>query len=166
MSSTLFVILFFALCGGLYFYINKKWSKRQEEVNEFAFEMQRDLVVQTESVSKSVNYYTTVQEFYEAKGYSVSKHPDFATDFMAKKEKEILFIRVQNPQNNQDITAKTIQEFVGQSVLYVLDNPLYEAYTIKWNYVCSKMMCDQSARIFMSKYKERLAFELIEVQAL
>lgn len=166
MSSTLFVILFFALVGGLYFYLNKKWSKRQAEVDEFAFEMQKEFVVQTETVSKNVNYYKTVQDFYEAKGYSVSKHPDFTTDFMAKKEKEILFIRVQSPQNNKDITAKVFQEFVGQSVLYVLDNPLYDSYTIKWDYVCSKMMCDQSARIFMSKYKERLAFELIEVQAL
>jgi len=166
MSSTLFVILFFALAGGLYFYINKKWSKRQAEVNEFAYEMQRELIVNTETVNKSVNYFKTVQDFYEAKGYSVSKHPDFATDFMAKREREILFIRVQSPQNSQDITAKLFQEFVGQSVLYALDNPLYEAYTIKWAYVCSKMMCDQSARIFMSKYKERLAFELIEVQTL
>ena len=166
MSSTLFVILFFALVGGLYFYINKKWSKRQNEVNEFAFEMQRDFAVQTETISKSVNYYKTVQDVYEAKGYLVSKHPDFTTDFMAKKDKEILFIRVQTPQVKQDITAKSFQEFMGQSVLYALDNPLYEAYTIKWAYVCSKMMCDQSAKIFMSKYKERLAFELIEVQTL
>ncbi len=166
MSSTLFVILFFALCGGLYFYINKKWSKRQQEVNEFAFEMQREFAVETKSVSKNINYYKTVQDFYEAKGYSVSKHPDFSTDFIAKKEKEILFIRVQNPQNNQDITAKSIQGFIGQNVLSALDNPLYERYTIKWVYVCSKMMCDQSARIFISKYKERLSFELIEVQAL
>jgi hypothetical protein len=166
MSSVLFVVLFFALVGGLYFYINKKWSKRQTEVNEFAFEMQRELRVNTETISKSVNYYKTVQDFYEAKGYSVSKHPDFTTDFMAKKEKEILFIRIQSPQDKQDITAKSFQGFVGQSVLYALDNPLYESYTIKWDYVCSKMLCDQSVRIFMNKYKERLGFELIEVEAL
>jgi len=166
MSSTLFVILFFALCGGLYFYLNKKWSKRQAQVDEFAFEMQRDLAVQTESIGKSVNYYKTVQDVYEAKGYSISKHPDFTTDLMAKKEKEILFIRIQSPQEKQDITAKSFQGFVGQSVLYALENPHYKAYTIKWVYVCSKMMCDQSARIFISKYKERLSFELIEVQAL
>ncbi len=166
MSSTLFVILFFALCGGLYFYINKKWSKRQQEVNEFAFEMQREFTIETKSVSKNVNYYKTVQDFYEAKGYSVSKHPDFTTDFIAKKDKEILFIRVQSPQNNQDITAKSIQGFIGQSVFDALDNPLYESYSIKWEYVCSKMMCEQSARIFINKHKERLNFELIEVQAL
>jgi len=163
MSSTIFVILFFALSAGLYWYVNKKWSKRQSAVDEFAFEMQREFAVKTEVINKGVDYYKTVQNFYESREYSISKHPDFATDFIAKKEKEVLFIRVQSPHDKKDITASSFQQFVGQSVLDALDNPLYDSYTIKWAYVCSKMMCDQSAKIFINKYDERLKFELIEV---
>ncbi len=162
MSSTLFVILFFILIAGLYFYVNKKWSKRQADVNDFAFEMQREFATKTETLNEGVNYYKTVQNFYESREYTLNKHPDFPTDFIAKKDKEILFIRVQSPQDNRDITAKAFHEFVGQSVLYALDNPLYQSYTIKWAYVCSKMMCDKSAKIFINKYDERLKFELIE----
>ena len=165
MSNSFFIILFFALGGGLYFYVNKKWSKRQAEVDEFAYEMQQEFAVATPTLSKNINYYKTVQDFYENKSYSVSKHPDFTSDFIAKKGKEILFIRVQTPQQKQDITALSFQNFVGQSVLYALENPLYEAYTLKWTYVSSKVMIEQSARIFINKYKERLAFELIEEQA-
>ncbi len=152
-----------ALLGlGLYFYINKKWKKRESALHEFTFEMQREFAKKTQSLSSGADYYKNVQAFYEAQGFSTTKHPDFVTDFIAKKAKNIIFIRVQTPDNTQSITANSFQTFIGQTVLYAMDNPLYEAYDLQWHYVCSKMMCDQSARIFIKRYEDKLKFELIE----
>jgi len=147
----------------MYFYISRKWKKREKEFDNFAYEMQRDFAENSPSLDQGVDFYTSVQSFYEGQGYTLSKHPDFVTDFIAKKEKEILFIRIQSPQNKQSITAQLFQVFVGQTALYTMDNPLYDNYTLKWAYVCSKMMCDQSARIYIKKYGDRLKFELIEI---
>jgi len=162
MSNSIFIIAFFLIIYGLYFSINRKWKKRENELSNLAYEMQREFAQKTDSLNKGVDYYANVKAFYEDQGYTISKHPDFATDFIAKKEKDILFIRVQSPSDNQDITANHFQSFVGQTVLYALDNPLYSPYTIHWSYVCSKMMCDHSARTFMKRYEDRLKFELIE----
>lgn len=162
MSNSIFVMTLLLIGLGLYFAINKKWKKREAELNSFAYEMQREFAQKTQSVNSGVNYYKKVQEVYEGQGYTVSKHPDYATDFIAKKAKDIVFIRVQAPGDNQSITAKLFQTFIGQTVLYAMDNPLYGAYTLQWHYVCSKMMCDQSARIFIKGHEERLKFELIE----
>ena len=162
MSSSIFIIALAIIVYGLYYSINRKWKKRENELNVFAYDMQREFAQKTNSLNKSVDYYGNVKRFYEEQGYTISKHPDFATDFIAKKAKDILFIRVQAPGETQNISANSFQTFVGQTVLYAMDNPIYSAYTIHWSYVCSKMMCDQSARIFMKRYENRLNFELIE----
>lgn len=162
MSNSIFIIVLIIILYGLYYSINRKWKKRELELNDFAYDMQREFAQKTETLNKGVDYYSDVKVHYESQGYTVSKHPDFPTDFIAKKEKDIFFIRVQSPSDNQDITANRFQVFVGQTVLYALDNPLYASYTIHWSYVCSKMMCDQSARIFMKRYENRLQFDLIE----
>ncbi len=162
MSNSIFIIAMLLLGTGVYLSISRKWKKRENELNNFAYEMQRDFAENTVSLQKGVDYYETVQSFYEQQGYTVSKHPDFSTDFIAKKEKNILFIRVQSPMEKSDITAKSYQTFIGQTVLYAMDNPLYENYELSWAYVCSKMMCDKTARIFINKYQNKLTFELIE----
>jgi len=162
MSSSVFIIAMLLLGAGLYISISRKWKKRETELNNFAYEMQRDFAENTVSLKKGVDYYKTVHSFYEEQGYTISKHPDFSTDFIAKKEKSILFIRVQSPMEKSDITAKSFQTFIGQTVLYAMDNPLYENYELAWTYVCSKMMCDKSARLFINKYQDKLKFELIE----
>jgi len=164
MSNTIFIIAFFALGTGMYFYANQKWKKRESEFDEFAYKMQRDFNASTPTLDTGIDFYKRVERFYEEQGYTLSKHPDFATDYIGKKEKEILFIRLQTPDNKQDITAKLIQTFVGQTVMYALDNPLYSSYTLNWAYACSKMMCDQSARIYIKKYEERLRFDLVELE--
>lgn len=162
MSNSIFFIALAIIIYGLYYSINRKWKKRERELNDFAYDMQREFAQKTDSLNKSVDYYAHVKSFYEDQGYTMTKHPDFATDFIAKKEKEIVFIRVQSPNETHNINANAFQTFVGQTVLYALDNPLYASYTIHWSYVCSKMMCDQSARIFIKRYESRLNFELIE----
>lgn len=162
MSNSIFIIAMLLVGAGLYISVNRKWKKRETELNNFAYEMQRDFAENTVSLNKGVDYYKTVQSFYEQQGYTITKHPDFATDFIAKKDKSILFIRVQSPTERSDITAKVFQTFIGQTVLYAMDNPLYENYELSWSYVCSKMMCDKSARIFINKYENKLKFELIE----
>ena len=162
MSNSIFIIAILLVGVGLYISVSRKWKKRETELNNFAYEMQRDFAENTVSLNKGVDYYKTVQSFYEEQGYSVSKHPDFATDFIAKKDKNILFIRVQSPTERSDISAKVFQTFIGQTVLYAMDNPLYESYELSWSYVCSKMMCDKTARIFINKYENKLKFELIE----
>lgn len=162
MSNSIFVMMLALLGLGLYFYINNKWKKRESALNEFAFEMQREFAKKTQSVSSGTDYFKKVQAFYEAQGFNVSKHPDFVSDFIAKKAKDIIFIRVQTPDNTQGISANSFQTFIGQTVLYAMDNPLYGAYNLHWHYVCSKMMCDQSARIFIKRYENKLKFELIE----
>ncbi len=162
MSNSIFIVSMLLIGFGLYFSISRKWKKREEEINSFAYDMQRELQKTDQCVSKGIDYYKLVQEFYTQLGYTISKHPDFVTDFILKKEKEITFLRIQSPSDNQSITAKSFQTFVGQTVLYALENPLYASYELKWSYVASKMMCDQSARIFISKHEERLHFELIK----
>lgn len=162
MSNSIFIIALILVGAGLYISVSRKWKKREAELNNFAYEMQRDFAESTVTINKSVDYYKTVKDFYENQGYTISKHPDFTTDFIAKKDKDILFIRVQSPSERSDITAKSFQTFIGQTVLYAMDNPLYEAYEISWAYVCSKMMCDKSARLFINKYENKLKFELIE----
>ena len=164
MSNAIFIIALVLLGYGLYVSVNRKWKKRENELNDFAYEMQREFAESTVSLNKSIDYYKTVQSFYEAQGYTVSKHPDFSTDFIAKKEKTILFVRVQTPNEKSDITAKSFQAFIGQTVLYAMNNPLYESYELSWAYACSKMMCDQTARIFIKKYENKLKFELIEAE--
>ena len=163
MSNSIFIIALVLLGLGLYYSINRKWKKRENELNDFAFEMQREFAQKTHSLNKGVDFYKEVQNFYENKGYTLSKHPDFPTDFIAKKDKEIRFIRIQSPDNKQSITANLFQTFIGQTVLYAMDNPVYESYELKWSYVCSKMLCDQSARIFIKRYENKVDFELIEV---
>lgn len=162
MSNSIFIIVMLLIGFGLYISVKRKWSKREDELNSFAYEMQRDFAETTVSLNKGVDYYKTVSSFYEQLGYTVSKHPDFATDFIAKRNKEIIFIRVQSPSEKSDITAKVFQTFIGQTVLYAMDNPLYSSYQLSWVYVCSKMFCDQSAKIFIKKYENRLNFELIK----
>ncbi len=164
MSNSIFIIALMLVGAGLYISVNRKWKKREAELNNFAFEMQRDFAESTVSLKKGIDYYKSVQSFYEQQGYTVSKHPEFATDFIAKKDKNILFIRVQSPTERSDITAKSFQTFIGQTVLYAMDNPLYESYELSWAYVCSKMMCDKSARLFINKYENKLKFELIEAE--
>jgi len=163
MSSFAFVILFFGLFFGLYLYVTKKWEKRQHEVSDFAFEMQKEFSQDTNTLTKAVDFYNVVINHYEKEKYTISKHPDFPTDFIAKKDKDILFIRVQNPNDNADITARVLQGFVGQTVIPALNNALYSSYNLKWAFVCSKMMCDQSAKIFIKNSQDRVKFELIEV---
>ena len=163
MSNFAFIILSIGLAYALYWYVSKKWNKRQDELNDFVYEMQRDFSDTTVTLNKTVDYFEAVKKIYEKENYSVSKSPMFPNDFIAKKDKDILFIRVQGLNENSDITAKSFQNFVGQTVLYALSNPLYESYNLKWSYVCSKMMCDQSARIFIKSYEDRLKFELIEI---
>jgi len=163
MSNTIFVLAFVMLSGGMYFYARTKWKKREKEFNDYAYKMQCDFADSTPTLNTEIDFYTTVKTFYEEQGYTLSKHPDFSTDYIAKKDKTILFIRVQGPQNKQSITAQLFQTFVGQTVLYALSNPLYAVYELRWAYVCSKMMCDQSARIYIKKYEERLRFELIKI---
>lgn len=162
MSNSIFIIALAIIVYGLYYSINRKWKKRENELNDFAYDLQREFAQKTESLNTGVDYYTNVKAFYQDQGYTISKHPDFATDFIAKKAKDIIFIRVQSPNETQNVNANVFQTFVGQTVLYALDNPLYASYTLHWSYVCSKMMCDQSARIFMKRYENKLKFELIE----
>jgi hypothetical protein len=88
----------------------------------------------------------------------------FLLGVIAKKAQTILFIRVQGPQDKQTIDARSFQSFVGQTVLYSLENPLYKAYDLKWVYVCSKMMCDKSAKIYINAHQESLAFEQIDIK--
>jgi len=164
MTNTLFILSFFALGAGIYFYSRQKWQKHESAFNEYAVKMQTDVLVNNTKVNEGIDYMQEVKAFYEDQGYSLSKHPNFSTDFIAKKEKNILFIRVQGLQNKQDITAKLYQEFVGQTVLYALDNPLYSNYELSWTYVCSKMMCDKSAKIYIKSYEDKLRFELIELK--
>lgn len=162
MSNSIFIVAMLLIGFGLYFSISRKWKKREEEINSFAYDMQRELQKTDQCISKGVDYYKLVQEFYTQQGYTLSKHPDFVTDFILKREKEIRFVRIQSPSDNQSITAKSFQTFVGQTVLYALENPLYASYELRWSYVCPKMMCDQSAKIFISKHEGRLSFELIK----
>ncbi len=162
MSNSIFVVAMLLIAFGLYISLSRKWRKRETELNNFAYEMQRDFAQNTVSLNKGVDYFKQVQSFYEQQGYNVSKHPDFTTDFIAKKGKEICFIRIQSPMEKSDISAKVIQTFIGQTVLYAMDNPLYDNYRLSWSYVCSKMLCDKSARIFINKHADRLKFELIE----
>jgi len=164
MSNTIFILGFFLLGGGVYFYVSTKWKKREKEFNNFAYKMQRDFAESSQSLNTGIDFLTKVKIFYEDQGYTLSKHPDFTSDYIAKKDKEILFIRIQGPENKQSITAQLFQNFVGQTVMYALDNPIYEAYELRWSYVCSKMMCDQSARIYIKKYEDKLKFELIEIE--
>jgi len=163
MSNSIFIVAMLLIGFGLYFSISRKWKKREEKINSFAYDIQRELQKTDQCVTKGIDYYKLVQEFYTQQGYTISKHPDFVTDFILKKEKEITFVRIQSPGDHQSITAKSFQTFVGQTVLYALDNPLYASYALKWSYVCSKMMCDQSAKIFISKHEDKLRFELIDV---
>ncbi len=162
MSNSLFVIAFILLSGAMYLYSIKKWKKREQEFDEFAYEMQRDFAAKTVSINTAIDFYEQVRAFYEEQSYTLTKHPDFSTDFIAKKDKEILFLRVQGPENKEFISAKLFQAFIGQTVMYALNNPVYQAYTLKWAYVCSKMKLDKSARIYINKYKDKLKFELIE----
>lgn len=162
MSNTIFFIVFILLCGGMYLYVSSKWKKREKEFDKFSNEMQREFIVNTPSLKTGIDFYVRVQRFYEAQGYSLNKHPDFPTDYIAKKGKEILFIRIQDPQNTQSITAQLFQTFVGQTVMYAFHNPLYASYELKWAYVCSKMMCDRTAKIYINKYEDKLKFELIK----
>lgn len=143
----------------LYYYTSKKINKRESEFNDFAYKMQKDFLENSPTINKGLDYYKIVQDFYTQKGYTLSKHTDYATDFIAKQANEILFIRIQGPEDKKSISAQVLQNFIGQTVLPVLDD---KAHTISWAYVCSKMMCDRSAKILLNNYETKLKFELIE----
>ncbi len=160
MSNFIFILGLGILLFSAYIYTNKKWKKREKEFDDYAYKMQKDFLDNSPALDKGLDYYKLVQDFYTNKGYSLSKHPSFATDFIAKKDKDIMFIRVQGPQDKKDITAQVLQNFVGQTVLQVIDD---KEHQVSWVYVCSKMMCDKSAKIYMKSYENKVNFELIEV---
>jgi len=159
MSNLLFVFGLILLGVIVYVYTNKKWKKREKEFDEYAYKLQKEFVETSPAIETGRDYYKTVQDFFIQKGYELTKHANYVTDFIAKKDKEILFIRIQSPQDKKDITAQVFQHFIGQTVLQVLDD---KEHDIKWTYVCSKMMCDKSARVFINSYENKLKFELIE----
>lgn len=160
MSNFIFILGIVILFIVVYIYINKKWSKREKEFDDFAYKMQKEFLDNSPTLDKGLDYYKHVQDFFTNKGYSLSKHPSFVTDFIAKKGKQIVFIRIQGPQDKKDITAQTLQNFVGQTVFQVIDDKEHDA---SWIYVCSKMMCDKSAKLYMKSYESKVSFELIEV---
>jgi len=160
MSNFIFLLGFVILFIAVYIYTNKKWSKREKEFDDFAYKMQKDFLDNSPVLDQGLDYYKRVQEFYTDKGYSLSKHPSYPTDFIATKGKDILFIRIQGPQDKKNITAQVLQNFVGQTVLQIIDDKEHNA---SWVYVCSKMMCDKSAKIYMKSYENKVSFELIEV---
>ena len=43
MSNSIFIVAMLLIGFGLYFSISRKWKKREEEINSFAYEMQREL---------------------------------------------------------------------------------------------------------------------------
>jgi len=160
MSNTLFILGLIILGAVVYVYTNKKWKKREKEFDDYAFKMQKEFIENSPAVETGRDYYKTVQDFFTEKGYQLSKHSNYATDFIAKKDKELMFIRIQGPQDKKSITAQSLQNFIGQTVLQVLDD---REHTISWTYVCSKMMCDRSAKILINNHESKLKFELIEV---
>jgi len=159
MSSFSFILVMGVVAYALYYYTRKKVTKREDEFNDFAYKMQKDFLENSPAINKGVDYYKVVQDFYTQKGYTLSKHTDYPTDFIGKQGDEILFIRIQGPENKSAISAQVLQNFIGQTVLPVLDD---KAHTISWAYVCSKMMCERSAKILLNSYETRVKFELIE----
>ena len=159
MSNILFILGLTLLAVTLYIYTNKKWKKREKEFNDYAYNLQKEFVNTSPAVQTGLDYYQKVQDYFMEKGYELKKHSSYTTDYIATKEQEILFIRIQGPQDKKSITAQTLQNFIGQTVLQVLDD---KEHKISWSYVCSKMMCDKSAKIFLNNYESKVKFELIE----
>lgn len=159
MSSFSFILAIGILIFVVYYYTTKKVSKRENEFNDFAYKMQKDFLENSPTLNKGLDYYKIVQDFYTRKGYTLSKHTDYPSDFIAKQANEILFIRIQGPEDKKSVSAQVLQNFIGQTVLPVLDD---KAHSITWAYVCSKMMCDRSAKILLNNYETKLKFELIE----
>ena len=160
MSNTLFILGLIFLGVFVYIYTNKKWKQREKAFDAYAYKLQKEFVQSSPAVETGRDYYKTVEDFFTEKGYTLSKQPNYATDLLAKKENEILFIRIQGPQDKKSITAQSLQNFIGQTVLQVLDD---KEHSISWSYVCSKMMCDKSAKILINNHESKLKFELIPV---
>jgi len=159
MSSFSFILIIGLMGLGIYYYAKRKVSTKEKEFNDFAMKMQKDFLENSPALHKGVDYQKIVHDFYTSKGYSLSKHSDFTSDLIAKRDNEIVFIRIQGPESKKDITAEVLQHFIGQTVLSILDD---KSHTISWIYVCSKMMCDRSAKVLLKKYETKLQFELIE----
>ena len=160
--SSFSLLLSFGLLGGIvYWYVNRNFKKHESKFDEFAYNMQKDFLENSPTLAKGLDYYKLVQDFYTQKGYILSKHPDYPTDYIAKRANEILFVRIQAPADKSSITAQVLQSFIGQTVLQVIDD---RSHDISWAYVCSKMMCDRSAKIMISSYETRLKFELISAE--
>ena len=159
MSNFTFIFGIGLLGAFVYWYVNRNFKKHETKFDEFAYKMQKDFLESSPVVNEGLDYYKTVQDFYTQKGYTLSKHPDYVTDFVAKQGNEILFIRIQAPQDKKTISAQVLQNFIGQTVLQVIDD---KSHSVSWAYVCSKMMCDRSAKILISSYETKLKFELLE----
>jgi len=162
MSNFLFIFTLLFLGTFVYWYSKRNMKKHENKFDDFAYKMQKDFLENSPSLAKGLNYYKIVQEFYEEKGYTLRKNTDYPTDFIATKTDEILLIRVQGPENKKAITAEVLQNFIGQTVLKVIDD---KNHVISWAYVCSKMMCERSAKIMTNAYETRLKFELIKAEA-
>ena len=159
MSTTIFILGLIFSGSILYLYLSKQWQKREQEFDKFAYKMQKDFLDSSIPMHTGIDYYKQVESFFKDKGYDLCKHTSFPTDYIAKKDKEVMFIRIQAPQDKQSITAQTLQSFIGQTVLETLDD---KEHTIRWTYVCSKMMCDKSAKILLRAYETKVKFERIE----
>ncbi|PHR54624.1 MAG: hypothetical protein COA44_12750 [Arcobacter sp.] len=161
MSSFIFILLFGFIVAAVYWYVNRNFKKHETKFDDFAYKMQKDFLDNSPTLVKGLDYYKIVQDFYTQKGYSLSKHPDYSTDFIAKKENELLFIRIQVPQDKQGLTAQVLQHFIGQTVLQVIDD---KSHNVSWAYVASKMLCERSAKILINSYETKLKFELIKAE--
>lgn len=161
MSSFTFIFGLGFLAAFVYWYVNRNFKKHENKFDDFAYKMQKDFLDNSPTIAKGVDYYKIVQDFYTQKGYTLKKHPDYPTDFIAKQDNEILFIRIQAPGDKQAITAQVLQNFIGQTVLQIIDD---KSHSVSWAYVCSKMMCERSAKIMISSYETKLKFELIKAQ--
>jgi len=162
MSSFAFILSFGLLGAIVYWYVNNNYKKHETKFDDFALKMQKDFLENSPAIAQGLDYYKIVQDFYTHKGYTLTKHPDYATDFIAKQDDEILFIRIQSPQDKKAISAQVLQNFIGQTVLQVIDD---KSHCVSWAYVCSKMMCERSAKILINSYETKVKFELIKAEA-
>ncbi len=121
---------------------------------------------------KGKEYEKYVGKFFEEKGYIIKYNgiengkKDNSIDLIAIKNNEIIFIQCKNWKENNKfkITHKDIKAFIGDTYIFIKENPQYTNYNIKRLFVMSNKILDKSAYAYIKEHKNIINYKIIFTQ--
>jgi len=125
-----------------------------------------------EWVKKGKEYEKFVGRYFEDQGYIIKYNgiekgkKDNSIDIIAIKKEEIIFIQCKNWKENgkHKISHKDIKAFIGDTHIFINENPQYKEYKIKRLFVMSGKILDKSALSYINEHKDIIRYLLLKME--